>query len=183
MKTICNPWFGILVLIMLTFPIIAGCQPASTQSAATETISPTATLVPTATIAPTPTEIVVVENEQVCTVLNFTEETGIKANDPKLGIVDKALVSKWKLSCSEPYIKGNAIAIFDGNYAKDGSYALTGLIERVTDEGGVWKGRCENSDTSSRCTETGEGIYKGLQMTTEFFFATSNIKIRIVQLP
>lgn len=159
----------ILTLAMLL--AFAGCQAAATP-----------TIAPIPTIAPTPTESVVVEREANCPIENFIEQPSIKVMDTELGEVDRAFYVRWSFSCEDPYIKGQYFAIQDGYTRPDGTYVWTSMLEIVTDEGGVWKGNCDNDPKSSRCTFIGDSKYKGLKMTSEYFGETGVVKFRIAKI-
>jgi hypothetical protein len=130
-----------------------------------------------------PGETVVTEGEANCPVMDFEEEAPLAVvNDPELGDVDRAFVVKYGFACPVPYIKGKTVAIQDGYYLKDGTYVWTSLQEAVTDEGGVWKGTCDNNPKLSRCTLKGEGQYKGLLWYSEYDMETFILIFRITRL-
>ncbi len=52
----------------------------------------------------------------------------------------------------------------------------------MTEEAGVWLGRCEGSSTALECTLTGGELYEGLQMTAEYNYEALKYKIRVIQL-
>jgi hypothetical protein len=165
-----HKWVLITVMVLITILAIVGCQPAAMEQIA-----------PTEIVAAT--ESVIAERETVCPILSFEEGPSITVNDPELGDTDRAFYIKAKYDCSEPYIKGRIFGIQDGYFLKNGDYYFNGMYEFVTDEGGIWKGTCENyADTGKCMTLTGEGRYKGLQMSSEYTYSTSTVKIRVIQL-
>ena len=167
MKTLIIKRIGIILLSFVVLQAFAGCQSAA----------------PIAKIAPTPTEMVIVEKEVNCPLVDFVGGDPLnKVMDPELGSVDRAFVVKWTFTCPEPFFKGKAVAIQDGYYLSDGTYFWIGMYEIVTDEGGVWKMTCENDSKSARCTGNGESKYKGMHVTSELFFSNNNLKFSITKL-
>ena len=153
-------------------------------------------VLPTATPTAAPTEMVLTEGEANCPLVDFEEEPGPKLKDPDLGDVYRAFVQKFNFTCPEPYLKGKCVEIQDFSSLEDYTYPPYGLIECVTDEGGVWKGTYEwalkpqfvqnkphevNHFTSLGIFK-GEAQYKGLQMSTEYDLETSNMKFRVTRL-
>jgi len=151
---------------------------------------------PTATPTVVPTEIVLAEGEAYCPLVDFEEEKGSKVKDPDLGDVYRAFVQKFNWTCPEPYLKGKCVEIQDFSSLEDYTYPPKGLIECITDEGGVWKGTYEwvlkpqfvqymplevNYFTSLGIFK-GEGQYKGLQMSNQYDLETSIVKFRVTRL-
>lgn len=129
------------------------------------------------------TETVVTEGEVNCPITNYMEGNPVaQVNDPELGDVSRALVVRWDLSCSEPYLNGKYVSIQDA-YLDATTPAWTSFSEGITDELGVWKGSCVGEDKGkpTRCTYNGEGKYKGLQISIEFDMKTNNVKFRLIR--
>jgi hypothetical protein len=155
----------------------------STSTMKYRVIKPISLELPTSTPTVVPTEMVVAEEEAYCPVVDFKEEAPLAiVNDPELGKVDRAFVVKFGFTCSVPYLKGKYVAIQDGYFLKDGTYTWSALFELVTDDGGIWKGTYEVIHGISLGISKGEGLYKGLQTSTEYEQSTSIMKFRVTKL-
>lgn len=154
-------WIGIISFLLVGLLVLTGCQ------------------------AKEPEREIVYEKEIPCPVADVVETTVDPIEDPELGTVFRGLTQEFKLLCSEPYIEGRIIALLDGYIKSDLTSGSWGYYELVTNEGGVWKGTCETTlPIKTVCTLLeGEDIYKGLQMSLEYDFATSKVNIAVYKLP
>jgi hypothetical protein len=155
---------GEIALLSVMLMAITGCQAITKEEAA-------------------PTPIVVVTREATCPIENFEEQESTSAWDlALLKNVDRAFVVKGDFTCEDEYIKGKLVALQDGYVLDTGKYYWTGFYEIITDEGGIWKGTCENTqDAGSVCKFNGESKYKGQQMSLDIS-ADSVFKFTITKL-
>jgi hypothetical protein len=208
MKVLTRKMVGVATALLIVLLLITSCQAAPTEQVVpTETAAPTQTAAPTETATPAPppepiepfivrvtvaageqsaqTEVLVAEGEAKCPIIDFQEGDSIPVWDPELEQnVDRAFVIQCVLDCPEPYIGGHVIAIQDGWYDKYDEYMWTALEELITDEGGVWKGTCVSymRFQAGECLMDGDGLYKGLQISTRYDYQTSVIKYRVTKL-
>ena len=151
------------VLFIIMLLLIAGCQTAPEASVAAEG----------------PKLDVIEEGEMECQmkIIGENNNIGILRTEPELEEVLRGHVIWGDMDCQKPFAKGRSIAIQDM-----GDNIWTSFNEFITDEGGVWKGFCENDETSSKCTYEGEAKYQGLHFETELFWDTFINKYRLAKV-
>jgi hypothetical protein len=124
-----------------------------------------------------PKEEVVAEGEMDCVFTPVNEMlVGVEREEPDLGQITRGYLVSVDMDCPEPYSKGRVVALFEM-----GDNLLLGYHEVYTDEGGVWKGVCDNNGPSSKCSFEGDGKYKGLKYTSEMSFSTNKMKYRVTK--
>jgi hypothetical protein len=126
-----------------------------------------------------PKEEVVAEGEVKCEliILGETKDMGVLRSEPELNEVFRGSLTWGDMNCQEPMLKGRIIALQD-----EGDKIWVGFNEFITDEGGVWKGMCDNDEASSKCTFNGEAKYKGMQIKTELSWGTNLMKYRMTKV-
>ena len=164
---------GLAIVVLITLLVIVGCQSAPKEQ---PTVAPTVT----------PTEIVVAEVEANCPLEDCEdiEEPAYEGQDPELGDVYRAFITKCNFTCPEPYLKGTSTAIHD-YYTENNEVILTGYHEFVTDDDGVWKGICKvkfGQKKPNYCIWEGDGKFKGLKMYLEYNLSNGDAKYRVTKL-
>lgn len=152
----------IAVLFVLLL-VIAGCQSTPEASVAAEG----------------PKLDVIEEGEVECQlkIIGEYENIGILRTEPELEEVLRGHVIWGDMDCTKPFMTGRVIALQDM-----GDNIWTSFDEFITDEGGVWKGFCENDETSSKCSWEGEAKYQGLHLETDLIWDTSSGIYRLAKV-
>jgi len=125
-----------------------------------------------------PKEEVVAEGEVQCKFTTINEMlVGVEREEPNLGLATRGYLVWGDMDCPEPFAKGRVVALFEM-----GENLLLGYHEVYTDEGGVWKGVCDNNGPSAKCTLDGDAKYKGMKYTSEMSFATNMLEYRVTKV-
>ena len=136
---------------------------------------------------PAATETVLAEGQTVCemTILDETSEAAVERMEEEVGAVVRGHLIWGEMDCPGSYGKARMIVLqdlwnFDRDNNADGWLAYH---EAIPEEGGVWKGTCDNSGgIIQRCVLEGGGINAGKRLETRMIWVTMKQDYRIVQV-
>lgn len=140
---------------------------------------------PTA-VEPVATETVLAEGETDCelTVLDETSDAVLERTEGEMGRVVRGHLIWADMDCPGSFGKARVVAVQDfWDFDSYGDAAVwVAFNEIIPEEGGVWKGDCNNSEGVSRCVFDGGGIHEGQRLEVALTFATMKQEYRIVQV-
>ena len=134
-----------------------------------------------AAVEPAATETVLAEGETVCDleILGEREDVGVLRDEPGLGEVLRGHLIWGDMNCPGAFENARVVALQD-----IGDAIWVGYAEIIPDEGGVWKGFCDNTGAViGRCVYEGGGINEGKRLETEMNWDTMAMSYRTIQLP
>lgn len=127
------------------------------------------------------TETVLAEGETVCEIeiLGEREDVGVLRDEPGLGEVLRGHLIWGDMNCPGAFENARVVALQDL-----GDAIWVGYNEIIPEDGGVWKGFCDNTGgVVGHCVNEGGGIYEGQRMDFELNWDSMAAKYRIVQVP